>query len=271
VVGSLLLSVLLLGYKLSAVRKLFSTMQRRKELRANLALLQPKLEAEALAVWLRDIEHDVSQRNARIAAMTSASGLFEEEALEAEAIKQASDAFASLSSETPMQRSSSAAWLQLPPKATLMRSETKHDQVTGRLLGRAEAEIRATPEEIAMYALNFDSRHVMSGHRAGLDIRSETLQDINAHHTVIFNRKRATGARDRTFLNSIVAKRVQDHPQIYIVAVVPIPSHEKIRPSDEAGAIRAENWRYSVSVKVPRTSLSVGTLQFPSHFAGTSV
>ncbi len=48
------------------------------------------------------------------------------------------------------------------------------------------------------------------------------------------------GNLDRTFLNSIIAQQVAADPPAYLVAVVPIPEHEKIGIKDEANALRAE-------------------------------
>ncbi len=50
-------------------------------------------------------------------------------------------------------------------------------------------------------------------------------------------------SRCRTFLNSFIAKRVAEHPQTYIMVAIPIPSHPKLSAKDEAGAVRAENFR----------------------------
>jgi hypothetical protein len=74
VVASLLVSVVLLGFKLSALKRLVQVNQRRTELKAALVLLEPKVETEKLAVWLADVEHDAKQREERIAAMDSAAG-----------------------------------------------------------------------------------------------------------------------------------------------------------------------------------------------------
>ena len=73
VVASLLVSVVLLGFKSSALKRLAGVAQRRSELLAALASLQPKLEEEDLAVWLDDVEHDTAQRQARIREIGLAS------------------------------------------------------------------------------------------------------------------------------------------------------------------------------------------------------
>jgi hypothetical protein len=69
------------------------------------------------------------------------------------------------------------------------------------------------------------------------------LEHINAHHTIVFHRYKLPGIHDRTFLNSVIAKQLADDPPTYAVVMAPIPSHDKIGPKDEAGAIRAENFR----------------------------
>jgi hypothetical protein len=74
-------------------------------------------------------------------------------------------------------------------------------------------------------------------------IRSEVVEHANAHHTITFNRCKATGISDRTFLNSAVAKRVEDDPPTYLLVVLPIAQHDKITANDEKGAVRAENRR----------------------------
>jgi hypothetical protein len=55
VVASLLVSAVLLGFKLSALKRLVQVNQRRTELQAALILLEPEVEAEKLAVWLADV------------------------------------------------------------------------------------------------------------------------------------------------------------------------------------------------------------------------
>jgi hypothetical protein len=124
-----------------------------------------------------------------------------------------------------------------------MRSETKLDVATGLLLGRAVAMIRATAQEIATYILDCDSRHIQFTADRSVFVRDETLERVNAHHTIVFNRVKATGVSDRTFLNSVVAKKVADDPPTYLLVLVPIAQHDTITPKDERGAVRAENCR----------------------------
>ena len=103
--------------------------------------------------------------------------------------------------------------------------------------------VRAAPQEIVAYCLNFDSRFVQSTLNPTVFTRCETLQHVHAHHTIFFIKAKATGISDRTFLNSLVAKKVADDPPTYLVVGLPIARHDKITPKDEEGAVRAENCR----------------------------
>ncbi len=234
-VASLLVSVVLLGFKLTAVKRLVQVNQRRTELTAALVLLEPKVEAEKLAVWLADVKHDAKQREDRIAAMDAAAGRVYDMS-EAELLTKGADMFAGF-------EASSAGAKQLKHSATVLYSETKLDAATGLLFGRAAAMVRATPQEIVAYCLNYDSRFVQSTLNPTVFVRSETLKHVHAHHTIFFIRAKATGISDRTFLNCIVAKKVADDPPTYLVVVLPIAQHDKITPKDEKRAVRGENCR----------------------------
>jgi hypothetical protein len=103
--------------------------------------------------------------------------------------------------------------------------------------------------ESVAYLLNVDSRfmmhcymHMHPAHAGSVSlVRLECLEHVNAHHTVSFSRYECRGlGRDRTFLTSTIAKQVAEEPLTYVVSMTPIPSHDKIAPKDEAGAVRAE-------------------------------
>jgi hypothetical protein len=251
VVASLLVSVVLLGFKLSALKRLVQVNQRRTELKAALVLLQPKVEAEKLAVWLANVEHDVNQREDRIAAMDSAVGRVYKIS-EAEMLAKGAEMFAVF-------EASSAGAKRLTHSPLIMYSETKLDVATHLLYGRAAAMVRATPEEIVAYFLNYDGRFMQSTFDPAVFVRCELLHNVNAHHAIVFNRVKATGLSDRTFLNSIVAKKVEDDPPIYMVVVLPIAQHDKITPKDERGAVRAENCR---AFKLTEVSVGITKLEY---------
>ena len=227
VVASLSVSLVLMGFKISAVEGLVQANQRRTELETALELLQPRLEEEDLAVFLDDLHQDATQRQARIGELASPSSRVYS-TMENEAI----DTF--LDMLRPFDGSS----------ASTNRPETKQDAATGRLYGHSVAEVRADPQDIVAGMLNLDSRYLQSSNTANPRmVRNDMLGHVNAHHTIAFSRYKLPGIRDRTFMNSFIAKQLADDPRTYAVVVVPIPSHDKIGPKDEAGAVRAEIFR----------------------------
>jgi hypothetical protein len=235
VLGSLLVSVLLIGIKLTGANEIVQSIARRKELKANLLLLQMSLEDEGKKSWIEDVTHDTAQRQDRILELGSASGL-SYTTTENEILQKGAAMFAVF-------ESSSLGVKPLTHSATVMYSETKLDAATGLLLGRAAAMVRATPQEIVAYYLNIDSRHTQSTNDPAVFVRDELLHNVNAHHAIKFLRCKATGISDRTFLNSIVAKKVQDDLPTYMVVAMPIAQHDKITAKDEKGAVRAEACR----------------------------
>jgi hypothetical protein len=238
VIISLLVTVLAFGIKITALKDFVQTYQRTKELEGNLDLLQRRVEDEELVAWLGDGVHDNTEREKRVSAIVAASNAPFTSA-ESDAIEKGIAMFAAFDG-------SSAGVKQLKHSATIDRLETRHDVVTGLLLGRAEAVIRATPLDLVAYCLNYDSRHNQSTWNPNMYVASKVLR-VGERHVVIFNRaKLGAGLSDRTFLNTIVAKRTsEDHAAqaVYILVALPIPSHDLVTPKDEKGAVRAENCR----------------------------
>ena len=232
----MLISTLLVGMKLTAAKELVQTIERRKELKVNLSLLQRETEKENHAIWIGDVTQDAQQRTGRIAELVLPSGCVYD-TMENQAIQKCLDMFALFDN-------GSAGVTKLHHSATITRLETKQDVATSILLGRAEAEVRAELLHIVAYLLHVDSRWFQSLDAANPDVvRSECLAMINPHHSIAFVRYKARGIRDRTFLMSVIAKQVAKDPPTFVVAVVPIPGHDKIGKKDEVGAIRAENCR----------------------------
>ena len=185
-VASLLVSVMLLGFKLSALKRLVQVNQRRTELQAALVLLGPKAEKEELAVWLDDVTHDMAQRQARIAEMASPSGRVY--------TTMENAAGARCAGMLEWFDSSSEGVTRLRRPVSIMRLETKQDPATRRLMDRVEANIRADPWDVVAYILNLDSRIVQSVTAADANlVRFECLGAVNAHHTVGFGRFKAPG------------------------------------------------------------------------------
>ena len=164
--------------------------ERRKELKASLSLLQKTLEGEATVAWLGDVQHDCKGRQDRIAAMVAV-------------LRDAGRVWTPAESELAAEglamfdrfEASSAAVEQVKHSPTLQQSEMKHDPVTGLLLGRARVEIRAAPEDLVAYSLNYDGRHIQSDVESdpASTVRREMLEAVNEFHTIIYNHKKARG------------------------------------------------------------------------------
>jgi hypothetical protein len=123
---------------------------------------------------------------------------------------------------------------KLKHSALIMYSETKLDEATGLLYGRAAAMVRATPQEIVAHMLNYDNRFTQSTIDPTVFIRSEAVEHVNSHQTITFNRlKFGPGLSHRTFLNSTVAKKVADDPPTYVVVGLPIAQHDKITKKED--------------------------------------
>ena len=153
-IASLLVSVLLVGIKLSAAKEVVQVLERRKELKTNLELLQLKLEHEDLATWVANVAHDASQRQKTMDAIEPASGQVYTTA-EGEAIAHGEAMFAQYDD-------SSAPVTPLKHSGALARAETKLDKAGHFLLGRAETQAWAEPRELVAYVLNYDSRIIQA-------------------------------------------------------------------------------------------------------------
>jgi hypothetical protein len=234
VVASLLVSVLLVGIKVTAAKELKQVAERRKELKANLSLLQRRLEDADRDSWIDDVTLDTQEREDRIAELEASAGNVCDP-IENGAIEKGLAMFA-------LYNSSSCVAKHLQHSPTVLRSEVKHDEASGLVLGLGEAEYRSTPQQIVSFILNYDSRNILSNWRPETDVRAELVQKVNGHHSVVFIRKRSAGL-DRTFLNSLVAKKVAGHVVAYVLVVAPIATHAKITAKDEKGAVRGEVWR----------------------------
>jgi hypothetical protein len=233
VVASLLVSTLLAGFKLNTPKELLQTIQRRKELKANLALLQPKLEVEDLTGWLDAVAHHVAKRSAKIGEMALPSDSVHSP-MENEAVAKCLRKFGvSVKLEASPERSRPTTLIKSKRNPNLLQHAVAFK--------RDEIEIRAAPQHIVAYMLDFGGQHMQHLIAADAAIaRAEVLEIVNSHHTVTFSSFKVWGAVNRTLLSAIVAKKVAEDPLTYQVAVVPIPSHAKISRDDEADAVRAE-------------------------------
>jgi hypothetical protein len=238
VLSSLLLSVLGVGIKLNAAKELVQVVGRRKELKANLLLLQSRLGDESKNAWIDNATYDMKLRQDRIVEMELASSL-SYSSMECEAIDIGTAMFAAFEST-----GSSEGVKQMEHSAAMDRVETKVDRRSGHLLARATAEVCASAQEIAAHALTYCSSR-FGQHTSALDPNIVHAESITVHgcHTVTFFRFKAPGMSDRTFLNSIVAKKMAAEPPQYLISMVPIPNHAEIDPKKEARAVRGDAYR----------------------------
>ncbi len=182
VVASLSVSLVLMGFKCHGLKRLVQLSQRRTELKAALALLQSKVEEEALVMFLEDVDHDATQRQTKVGELASPSGRVYS-TMENAAVERCLGMFALFESNNEVAT-------QLKHSATITRLESKYDKATGLQFGFATLEIRAAPVEIAAYFLNCDCRFVLSCNAADPNvIRHEVLEYVNAHHTIVFRRQ----------------------------------------------------------------------------------
>ena len=144
--ASLLVSVLMVGFKLNSAKEIVQTIERRQELKVNLSMVRRLLEIEDTKAWIEDVEFDTQHREDRIAELESASGQvydLREDVL----IAKGPSMFAVF-------EASSATATKLKHSALIMYSDTMLDEATGLLYGRAAAMVRDTPQEVVAYLLN---------------------------------------------------------------------------------------------------------------------
>ena len=135
----------------------------------------------------------------------------------------------------------SAKAKELEGASTMEFAQTKRDQKTGMLVGRSCAVIRgATPEDLVAYAMEYDSRHMLSLFDPQVDVRSEVLEIVNEHHIVAYSENRNPGFQNLAVLSSITWKQLSAEPGIFVLCVVPIENHFQVGPADEEHALRAE-------------------------------
>jgi hypothetical protein len=189
----------------------------------------------AMRQWIADVKYDTIIRRRRIQRMAR-----EEQTYTAEEIGMIErctalfDAFdLSLANAKELKHSS-----------TIEFAQTKRDLTTGNLVGRSRAVIRgASPQDLVAYAMEYDSRHMLSYWDPRAEPRSEILEVVNEHHIVTYVENHTPGIQNRTFLNSMIWRQLSSEPLVYDVCSMPIDQHDQIGPADEEHALRAESMR----------------------------
>ncbi len=115
---------------------------------------------------------------------------------------------------------------------------TRSDAQTGLAVGFARLVVRgASPLEIVFHLMRTGLETDADGPRY---LRSNVLEAVNDHHHVVRAEMKVDGTRRRTFLCSLVFKKVSDAPPSYLWVAAPLRSHRGINPKDERHAVRGE-------------------------------
>ena len=185
--------------------------------------------------WPAYVEYDRSRRHARMAQMGS------EEPQYTAAEVQAFDAGLSLLDSNGRPGSVDKS---LRARYTTFESvHASYDKARGRIICGVECLVRGvTPEELCTFHLNHDSK-ILASYEDEYCVRSEILEEPHAHHTVTLVERRATGIRNRLFLNSVVCKKLSDSPVTYLLVAMPLPTHDEVHSDDQKRAITAESMR----------------------------
>ena len=186
--------------------------------------------ADAQLLWLADVEHDRETRKDIIAQMVADRHVYNDE--EDSIIQRGLAMFAdNLAQAGKMQH--------FKHGPTIDSSWTKLDKRSGLLVGNTECVIRgAGPFDIMAYLMDLSGRHFRSTLDPETDIRDDLREVRNSHHIVEFYEGTAAPFNNRTFLQSLVWKRLSDAQFVWCLA--PIADHPSVTPSDERDTVRAE-------------------------------
>jgi hypothetical protein len=232
VIISLFVSILLIGKQLNIPDEIMRMHNRRKELIHMLMMVRRQLNEEELKLWLSQGSHDIQNRQQRVEqlAQSDVARTAEDEDFLDTGLALLSS-YATLRGKKTMMRQ----------RSTVRKYEATYDDDSSHLVGMAEVDVRgATPWEVAAFILNADSYFLVASEDPKVDVYSKIMH-INPFHTVTFYEMKSTPFKNRTFLNSIVLKKLslEEEPLALLIAAVPIPSHPAIQV-DERHAVRAE-------------------------------
>jgi len=120
----------------------------------------------------------------------------------------------------------------------------KLDAPTNRLIGYAEGLVRgASPEEVVAYLMDIESKFVQGSQNRNVTVRFEVVGAVNDHHKIVFTETKTLPFSNRTFLTSLICKKISDDPPTWGWVTVSIPGHARMRPEDEQHAVRGEVMR----------------------------
>ena len=132
--------------------------------------------------------------------------------------------------------SAPAAAKELQIVTTMDSARKTYDARMGRVLAMCRAVMRASPQHVVAYMMEYDSRHLRSTWNPQRDVRTEILEIVNEHHIVVCTEKCAgvKGILNRTFLNSFVWKQLSAEPVTFCLVAVPVERHERLTPESRS-------------------------------------
>jgi hypothetical protein len=174
--------------------------------------------------WLNDVEDDATWREAMVQEIREGEHSYtaEETELISKGVAMLGTFATGKGKARPMRRSK-----------TVELAATKHDKISGLLIGHVEAELRTSPEQAIAYLMHFDSKFFRSTLNPAVEVRREVLEVKSPHHSVVFLEKKSAPLHNRTWLLALLWQKVSDTPLTYMWVCVPSEHHSKISPDKE--------------------------------------
>ena len=258
VIASQLLSALHVGLKLNTAREVVLTLQRRNELGENIELLREQLEAHAGEVWRENLESDLERQRLWVQKIDSANHAYDDEENESFCMGL-----------EMLQLVGEQARKTMKHQPTVTSACTAHDAATNRFIGMAEAFLRATPQQIIAYLMDYNNSFAVSRRNPEIEVRNDVLESSSDHRTVIYNEfKTLPGFDNRAILNACIFKRLDQPQPTYMWITVPIAEHPAIGKADMVNVVRAETIRcMRMTAEEEGTRLEyAGSLDLKGHF-----
>ena len=181
----------------------------------------------ASAQWISDIDHDRTRREELIARMATDS-LGEEDEERDQFVARGMQLF----------NRGGTKKRRFAHGETIDAARLEIDRKTGRLVGEVRAVIRGPPEHVVAYLMDLNGKHFNSKLNPKIVVRYEAREVKSVHHTVAFLEFKTPPFTNRTFLLSLVWKKLSDDPRTYAWVAMSIDRHHSLSSHEEAHAVR---------------------------------
>jgi hypothetical protein len=161
--------------------------------------------ASALAQWISDSDHDRTRREELILRMATDS-LDEED--------EERDRFVARGMKL-FDQGATKRRRRFAHEETIDAARLAIDSKTGRLVGETRAVIRTPPEHVLAYLMDLNGKHFRSKLNPNIVVRYEVREVKSVHHTVAFVEFKTQPFTNRTFLLSLVWRKLSDDPRTY--------------------------------------------------------